>query len=112
MTFHRRLLSFAAIFLVALATVSALAQTNTSLTGLGFNGTNQSGTFSVSVTNDFTIEFWIKTTQTDGNPSSAWYNGIGLVDATALSRGIGQTNDHEFCQTLRNINFNLNQCAL
>jgi hypothetical protein len=41
-----------------------------------------------SVAEDFTIEFWMKTTQT-GPSGSQWYNGTGLVDAEVG----GVTND-------------------
>lgn len=40
-----------------------------------------------SVSNDFTIAFWVKTTATGG--TGQWYNGVGLVDGEMP----GQTND-------------------
>ncbi len=45
---------------------------------LTFNGVNNSVQITNPVVNDFTIAFWVKTTQTGGSPQ--WYNGAGLVD--------------------------------
>jgi hypothetical protein len=43
-----------------------------------FNGTDAYVTIPRSISNSFTIAFWIKTTATGG--SGQWYNGRGLVD--------------------------------
>lgn len=45
---------------------------------LVFNGSNSSVQITNPVCNDFSIAFWVKTTQTAGTPQ--WYNGAGLVD--------------------------------
>lgn len=43
-----------------------------------FNGSTSSIQITNPVCNDFTIAFWVKTTQTAG--TGQWYNGAGLVD--------------------------------
>jgi predicted alpha-1,6-mannanase (GH76 family) len=48
---------------------------------LGFNGVNSSVQITNPVGNDFSIAFWVKTTQTAG--TGQWYNGTGLVDGDA-----------------------------
>lgn len=49
---------------------------------LNFDGSNDAAIIPKSVTSDFTIEFWMKTTQTGGGSAgSQWYSGTGLVDA-------------------------------
>lgn len=45
---------------------------------LTFNGVNSYVQITNRVDNDFTIAFWVKTTQTAG--TGQWYNGAGLVD--------------------------------
>ena len=45
---------------------------------LTFNGVNSTVQITNPVVNDFTLAFWVKTTQTAGTPQ--WYNGAGLVD--------------------------------
>jgi hypothetical protein len=45
---------------------------------LVFNGVNNSVQLNTPVANDFSIAFWVKTSQTTG--TSQWYNGAGLVD--------------------------------
>lgn len=45
---------------------------------LTFNGVNNNVQITNPIVNDFTISFWVKTTQTAGTPQ--WYNGAGLVD--------------------------------
>lgn len=45
---------------------------------LSFNGLNSSVQITNPVANDFSIAFWVQTTQTAGTPQ--WYNGAGLVD--------------------------------
>ena len=54
---------------------------------LAFNGTNSFVQVSNLVSNDFSIAFWVKTTQTGGTVQ--WYNGAGLVDGNYPST----TND-------------------
>ena len=54
---------------------------------LSFNGANSSVQIANPVGNDFSIAFWVKTTQTSGTPQ--WYNGVGLVDGDAS----GNAND-------------------
>lgn len=46
---------------------------------LKFDGVNDFVSFNNLINNDFTVEFWVKTTQTGGSPN--WYNGVGIVDA-------------------------------
>ncbi|MDR3456220.1 MAG: glycoside hydrolase family 76 protein [Verrucomicrobiae bacterium] len=48
---------------------------------LVFNGVNSSVQITNPVCNDFSIAFWVKTSQATG--SGQWYNGVGLVDADA-----------------------------
>ena len=45
---------------------------------LSFNGASSYVQITNLICNDFTIVFWVKTTQTAG--SGQWYNGAGLVD--------------------------------
>jgi hypothetical protein len=45
---------------------------------LGFNGSGSYVQITNSLCNDFSIAFWVKTTQSPG--SGQWYNGVGLVD--------------------------------
>ena len=54
---------------------------------LVFNGSNSSVQITNPVANDFSIAFWIKTTQTAG--TGQWYAGAGLVDGDAS----GAAND-------------------
>jgi Concanavalin A-like lectin/glucanases superfamily len=54
-----------------------LAQTGAAL---DFDGINDYVSITRPVSDDFTIEFWMKTAQTGGNPTDAWYLGKGLVD--------------------------------
>lgn len=49
--------------------------------GLVFNGANSLVQITNPLCNDFSIAFWVKTTQTGGTPQ--WYNGRGLVDGDA-----------------------------
>ena len=55
---------------------------------LHFDGVNDYVDILNPVFDDFTIEYWIKTTQT-GTSGGNWYNGIGIVDAEVG----GSTND-------------------
>ena len=48
---------------------------------LSFNGVNNYVQITNPVCNDFSIAFWVKTTQTGG--TAQWYNGAGLVDGDA-----------------------------
>lgn len=52
--------------------------------GLNFDGTDDYISLTRPVSDDFTIEFWMKTTQT-GASGPYWYYGIGLVDAESQS---------------------------
>lgn len=54
---------------------------------LTFNGVNNNVQITNPVVNDFSIAFWVKTTQTAGTPQ--WYNGAGLVDGDVA----GSAND-------------------
>jgi fibronectin type 3 domain-containing protein len=54
---------------------------------LSFNGVNNSVQITNPVCNDFSIAFWVKTTQIGG--AAQWYNGAGLVDGDSL----GTVND-------------------
>lgn len=66
------------------ATWNSNGQINGCLT---FNGTTSYVQASNLVSNDFSIAFWVKTTQTGG--TGQWYNGAGLVDGNHPST----TND-------------------
>ena len=55
---------------------------------LQFDGTNDYVNVVKPVTDDFTIEYWMKTSQT-GTSGGMWYNGVGIVDAEVG----GSTND-------------------
>jgi len=48
---------------------------------LNFNGASSFVQITNPVANDFSIAFWVKTTQTAG--TGQWYNGAGLVDGDA-----------------------------
>ncbi|HSU56655.1 MAG TPA: LamG-like jellyroll fold domain-containing protein, partial [Candidatus Dormibacteraeota bacterium] len=50
-----------------------------------FNGSNSYARVSRAISNDFTISFWVKTTQTGGN--AQWFQGQGLVDAETAGSG-------------------------
>jgi hypothetical protein len=45
-----------------------------------FNGSGSSVTIPPSVTDDFTVTMWVKTTDTAGTAGSHWWAGKGLVD--------------------------------
>jgi len=45
-----------------------------------FNGSGGSVTIPPSVTDDFTVTMWVKTTDTAGGPGAQWWSGKGLVD--------------------------------
>ncbi len=54
---------------------------------LTFNGSNSYGQVNRTISNDFSLSFWVKTTQTGG--TGQWYNGKGLVDGEVF----GVAND-------------------
>ena len=54
---------------------------------LGFNGTSSQVQITNPLSADFSIAFWVKTTQTGG--TGQWYNGVGLVDGDVA----GPAND-------------------
>lgn len=60
------------------ATSSTVGRINSCLI---FNGASSSVQITNYLCNDFSIAFWVKTTQTAG--SGQWYNGAGLVDGDA-----------------------------
>jgi len=45
-----------------------------------FNGTSSYVSIPRSVTDDFTVAMWVKTTDTAGSAGAQWWNGKGLVD--------------------------------
>jgi len=57
------------------ATVNASGRVNGCF---NFNGANSLVQITNSLANDFSIAFWVRTTQTAGTPQ--WYNGAGLID--------------------------------
>ena len=57
--------------------------------GLNFDGTNDYISITRPVSDDFTIEFWMKTTQTAGT-GTQWYNGSLIIDGEVS----GVTNDY------------------
>jgi len=59
---------------------SVTLSTNYNGPALQFDGVNDFFEFPRHISNDFTIEYWVKTTQT-GSTGSQWYNGRGIVDA-------------------------------
>jgi len=61
---------------------------NSTNNSLNFDGSNDYVNIPRSISGDFTMEYWMKTTQTtSGGPQ--WYHGIGVVDAEVG----GVTND-------------------
>ncbi|MCG9791663.1 LamG-like jellyroll fold domain-containing protein [Flavobacterium algicola] len=71
------------------STRTALVVTVTSpATHLNFDGVNDYIRIPKPTTSDFTLEYWIKTTDTGSN-SGQWYGGKGIVDAEEA----GVTND-------------------
>ncbi|MEP6481821.1 MAG: LamG domain-containing protein [Rhodoglobus sp.] len=67
-------------------TLSAPGVTNDSNTAVQFNGSSSYATVNRTISTDFTIEFWFKTTQSYyndfGNPHcTQWWQGASLVDA-------------------------------
>ena len=57
-------------------------------TATNFDGVDDYGTVSRQISDDFTIEYWFKSTQGIGT-DTRWYNGAGMVDAETA----GITND-------------------
>lgn len=47
---------------------------------LQFNGNNNYAVISKNVTNNFTVEYWVRTTQTGPTGVTAFYQGRGIVD--------------------------------
>jgi hypothetical protein len=80
----KQLFSLLASFALLGSSQLAQAQTGASL---NFDGTNDYVSVARPISSDFTIEFWVKTTQTAGG--GQWYNGVGLVDGEVG----GVTND-------------------
>jgi hypothetical protein len=60
--------------------------TNDSNTAVTFNGTNEYATATRQITNDFSIEFWFRSTQGIGT-GAQWWEGAGLVDADVNTAG-------------------------
>src|SRR5438046_5196211 len=75
-----RLHSMVCAWAIGLGLLLGLPSVHAQGLALKFNGTNQRVTFGRSISNDFTIEFWFKSTQVAGADAN-WYNGMGLVDA-------------------------------
>jgi subtilase family serine protease len=61
-----------------------------------FDGVDDYVSINRSIQDDFTIEFWLNTTQIVGTDSGQWYEGRGLVD------GEVQTVTNDFGVTLKN----------
>ncbi|PRY67132.1 concanavalin A-like lectin/glucanase superfamily protein [Glaciihabitans tibetensis] len=62
-------------------------------TAARFAGTDDFGSVTRTVSDDFSIEFWFSSTQLIGTGCTQWWNGVGLVDAdlagTANDFGVG-----------------------
>lgn len=70
------------------STINIVANVCAQAEALNFDGSNDYVSLPTNpVSGDFTIEYWVKTTQTGGGPQ--WYGGIGMVDAEYP----GVTND-------------------
>lgn len=52
-----------------------------------FNGTSSSVTIPRSVTDDFTVAMWVKTTDTAGASGAQWWSGKGLLDGEVAGGG-------------------------
>src|SRR5205085_4415032 len=50
-----------------------------------FDGVNDYVSINRSIQDDFTIEFWLNTTQVDGTDGGQWWAGRGLVDGEVIS---------------------------
>jgi hypothetical protein len=94
-----KLLPYYFLFLASLNASALRAQTFTSpyqasnhaskfANALHFDGSNDYVNVTRPVADDFTIEYWVKTTQT-GNSGGMWHSGTGIVDAEVG----GGTND-------------------
>ena len=80
--------SATAVSIYSLPVVNAITQPGQFGNGLNFDGSNDYVNLTRTIQDDFTIEFWMNTTQT-GNSGGMWYQGMGLVDAEYP----GVTND-------------------
>ena len=60
--------------------------TNDSNTAVTFDGATQYATATRQITNDFSIEFWFRSTQGIGT-GAQWWQGAGLVDADVSTAG-------------------------
>ena len=94
-----RTLKFTVLFICVLLTQQLRAQMFTSpfqavnyqkviSNGLNFDGTNDFINITRPVTDDFTIEFWVKTSQTPAS-GTQWYSGSLIIDGEVG----GNTND-------------------
>ena len=94
-----RTLKFIILFICVLLTQQLRAQMFTSpfqavnyqkviSNGLNFDGTNDFINITRPVTDDFTIEFWVKTSQTPAS-GTQWYSGSLIIDGEVA----GVTND-------------------
>jgi hypothetical protein len=63
-------------------------------TAVTFDGTNDYATVARQISDDFSIEFWFKSTAGNGT-STGWWQGAGLIDAE------GATPAHDFGVSLR-----------
>ena len=52
-----------------------------------FNGTSSYVSIPRSVTDDFTVAMWVKTTDTAGSAGAQWWSGKGLVDGEVAGGG-------------------------
>jgi hypothetical protein len=69
-------------------TNTAVSSVSVNAEALNFDGSNDYISLASPITNDFTIEYWVKTSQT-GLTGPQWYYGSGIVDAEVG----GVTND-------------------
>jgi type II secretory pathway pseudopilin PulG len=71
--------------------VSPGAITGDANTAATFDGVSEYGTMArpATIGDDFSIEFWFKSTQVFGTTCTSWLQGAGLVDASV----VGTTND-------------------
>ena len=86
--FRKWVYSTSFIFFCLLLSKGVFAQSGNAL---HFDGVDDFVTITRRISTDFTIEFWVKTTQVGGGTSgsSHWYSGRGIVDAEVG----GQTTD-------------------
>ncbi|MEN9883754.1 MAG: hypothetical protein RLZZ420_971, partial [Bacteroidota bacterium] len=111
---------FFAVLLIGLANLAIRSDIQAqSGNALHFDGTDDFVNITRRISGDFTIEFWVKTTQTAS--TGQWYNGRGIVDGevggvstdygvalvgTKLAFGVGQltTNSDITITSTSNIN--------